>query len=64
MAANARLARILTSKAHNPTFTMNPTGETLSFGETSAYIIAFGDREAGTARRELVEYLFGKLGGV
>lgn len=59
-AAHARLARVHTSNATNPTFTLTSTGLKFSFGETSAYIIVLGDRVAGTVRRAWVEYLFGK----
>ncbi|EXJ75405.1 uncharacterized protein A1O5_02101 [Cladophialophora psammophila CBS 110553] len=59
-AAKARLARVDTSKATNPTFNLTTTGTLFSFGETAAYIIALGDRETGTVRRAWVEYLFGK----
>ena len=60
MAAKARLARVHTSKATNPTFTLTKTGRQFSFGETAAYIIALGDRVTGTVKRSWVEYLFGK----
>lgn len=60
MAAKARLARVHTSNATNPTFTLTTTGRQFSFGETAAYIIVLGDRVAGTVRRAWVEYLFGK----
>jgi hypothetical protein len=59
-AASARLARVQTSNATNPTFTLTPTGLKFGFGETSAYIIVLGDRVSGTVRRAWVEYLFGK----
>jgi hypothetical protein len=36
--------------------------EQFSLGELAAPIIAFGDSEAGTADRALVEYFFGEFG--
>lgn len=58
--AKARLARVHTSMATNPTFSLTKTGTQFSFGETAAYIIALGDRTLGTVRRAWVEYLFSK----
>jgi hypothetical protein len=62
MAANARAARVATSNATNPTFGLTPTGLSFGFGETAAYILGLGDRVKGEVRRDVVEYLFGKLG--
>jgi len=58
MAANARLARVHTSNATNPTFTLTTTGREFSFGESAAYILVLGDRVTGTVTRSWVEYLF------
>ncbi|KAH8895469.1 Cloroperoxidase, partial [Thozetella sp. PMI_491] len=58
MAANARSARIQTSKATNPTFSLSETGRTFSIGESAAYILVIGDRVSGTVSRAWVEYLF------
>ena len=63
-AANARLARVQTSNATNPTFGFSQTGTDFSFGETAAYIIVLGDKVAGTVRKSRVEYLFGKILGL
>lgn len=60
-AATARLARVNTSNATNPTFALSQLGEEFGFGETAAYIIVFGDRVSGTAPRSFVEFLFGKV---
>ncbi|KAK8033877.1 hypothetical protein PG991_003275 [Apiospora marii] len=57
-AAAARLARMQTSNRTNPAFELNKAGEPASVAETAVYIIAFGDIEAGTVRREMVEYFF------
>ncbi|KAM0703001.1 hypothetical protein Q7P35_010433 [Cladosporium inversicolor] len=56
--ANSKLARQIDSRAFNPTYTFTTTMEQFSLGELAAPIIAFGDSEAGTADRALVEYFF------
>lgn len=58
-AAQSRLARVETSQATNPTFTLTSLGSDFSVGETAAYILILGDRVSGTVKRSLVEYLFG-----
>ncbi|KAF2690653.1 Cloroperoxidase [Lentithecium fluviatile CBS 122367] len=58
MAAASRLARVRTSNATNPTYTLSPLGSGFSVGETAAYILILGDRVRGTVRKDLVEYLF------
>lgn len=60
MAAASRHARVITSATTNPQFVLSELGASFSYGETAAYIIVFGDRQAGTAPKALVEYLFGK----
>lgn len=60
MAANARVARLMTSNLTNPEFSMSPLGDDFSIGETAAYIAILGDRKAGTVPKSWVEYLFGK----
>jgi hypothetical protein len=60
MAANARLARVITSNTTNPTYSMSELGSGFSVGETAAYILFLGSKEKETARKEVVEYLFGK----
>ncbi|KAK8081161.1 Cloroperoxidase [Apiospora hydei] len=57
-AAAARLGRVQTSNRTNPAFELNRAGAPASVAETAVYIVAFGDVEAGTVRREYVEYLF------
>ncbi|MCJ1327625.1 hypothetical protein MMC10_004296 [Thelotrema lepadinum] len=57
-AADARLARMYTSNATNPTFSISDTGTIFSFGETAAYILILGDASSLTVERDLVEYLF------
>ncbi|KAE8384144.1 Chloroperoxidase [Aspergillus alliaceus] len=56
--ARARLARINTSKATNPTFDLSGSRLRFSYAQTSTYIIVFGDRVSATVDRSWVEYLF------
>jgi hypothetical protein len=58
--ANSKLFRQIDSRAYNPSYTFTSTMEQFSLGELAAPIIAFGDSEAGTADRALVEYFFGR----
>ncbi|KAH8662465.1 peroxidase [Xylariales sp. PMI_506] len=57
-AAAARLARVETSIATNPTFSLSALGAEFSVGETAAYIIVLGNRDSVTVQKNLVEYLF------
>ena len=59
-AADARLARMYTTNATNPTFNISDVGTLFSFGETAAYMIVFADETGETASREWVNYFFGK----
>jgi hypothetical protein len=59
--ANSKLARQIDSRAYNPSYTFTATMEQFSLGELAAPIIVFGEVEAGTADRALVEYFFGEL---
>lgn len=59
MLANSKLARQISSRAFNPEYTFTSTNEVFSLGELAAPIIAFGDLNAGTVPRNLVEYFFG-----
>lgn len=56
MLANSKVARQLGSKAFNPNYTFTSTIENFSLGELVAPIVAFGDSDAVTANRTLVEY--------
>ncbi|KAF3067287.1 putative sterigmatocystin biosynthesis peroxidase stcC [Daldinia childiae] len=58
MLANSKVARQLNSKAFNPNYTFTSTIENFSLGELSAPVVAFGDLEAVTVNRTLVEYFF------
>jgi hypothetical protein len=60
MAADSRLARVITSNATNPTYSLSDLGSGFSVGETAAYILILGDAANGTVKRELVDYLFGE----
>jgi hypothetical protein len=60
MLANSKLARMIESRAFNPTYSFTETNEQFSLGEVAAPIIAFGDIAAVTVDRELVVYLFGE----
>lgn len=64
MAAEARAARIQSSKLTNPAFEWNENLSSFSLSETASYLVVFGDRESITAPRNLVEYLFSKSLGV
>ncbi|KAK9773064.1 putative Chloroperoxidase [Seiridium cardinale] len=57
-AAAARIARVHTSQATNPTYSMSEVGGAFSVGETAAYIIVLGDKVTGTVKKSFVEYLF------
>ncbi|PYH94343.1 Cloroperoxidase [Aspergillus ellipticus CBS 707.79] len=58
MLANSKLARQITSRTYNPTYTFTGKTQQFSLGELSAPIIAFGNMSAGTVDRALVEYFF------
>lgn len=58
MLANSKIARQVSSRAFNPTYRFMPTNEQFSLGEVAAPIIAFGDMNAATVPKELVEYFF------
>lgn len=59
-AAKARLARVNTSNATNPSFGFTKIGEQFSVGESAAYLIVLGNKTTRTANRTVVEYLFGE----
>ncbi|KAF2189849.1 Cloroperoxidase [Zopfia rhizophila CBS 207.26] len=56
--ANGKLARQITSRAYNPNYTFTATTEEFILGEVAAPIIVFGDMQAGTVNKSLVEYFF------
>ncbi|KAL5047033.1 hypothetical protein BDW71DRAFT_214194 [Aspergillus fruticulosus] len=57
-AALARQARVNTSNATNPTFTLSTTGLEFGYGESAAYIIVLGNKTTGLVDKSWVEYLF------
>ncbi|KAG8626385.1 hypothetical protein KVT40_005330 [Elsinoe batatas] len=56
--ANARMSRMLDSKAFNPTYTFTNVTEGFSVGELLAPVVAFGDKKAVTTPRNLVNFFF------
>ncbi|KAG9664743.1 Cloroperoxidase, partial [Aureobasidium melanogenum] len=58
MLANSKLARMIESRAFNPTYSFTDTNEQFSLGEVAAPVIAFGDVAAVTVNRDLVMYFF------
>lgn len=60
MLASSKLARQVSSKAFNPTYKFTTHTEEFSLGEVAAPVIAFGDLEAVTVPRDLIEYFFSK----
>ncbi|KAF4547501.1 Peroxidase-like protein 5 [Elsinoe fawcettii] len=56
--ANARMFRMLQSKAFNPTYTFTNVTEGFSVGELLAPVVAFGDKKAVTTPRNLVNFFF------
>ncbi|KAI1856524.1 uncharacterized protein JN550_013765 [Neoarthrinium moseri] len=58
MLANGKLARQIESRAFNPDYTFTAVNEQFSLGEVAAPVIVFGDMEAGTVDRDLVEFFF------
>ncbi|KAI8964654.1 Cloroperoxidase [Daldinia sp. FL1419] len=58
MAANARVARLMTSNLTNPEYSLSHLGSDFSMGESVAYLAILGSKETGTVPRTYVEYLF------
>ncbi|ROW02524.1 hypothetical protein VMCG_06115 [Cytospora schulzeri] len=56
--AMGKVFRQVESKAFNPTYKFTDTTEAFSLGEVCAPIAAFGDLDAVTVNRTLVEYFF------
>ncbi|KAI1379540.1 Chloroperoxidase [Hypoxylon crocopeplum] len=56
--ARARVARLETSNATNPTFSLSDLGKTFGLGEIAAYTAVFGDISAGTTIKAPLEYFF------
>lgn len=60
MLANSKLARMIESRAFNPTYTFTSVNEEFSLGEVAAPILVFGDTEAMTVERKVVASFFGE----
>ncbi|KAF3065774.1 putative sterigmatocystin biosynthesis peroxidase stcC [Daldinia childiae] len=58
MAANARVARLMTSNLTNPEYTLSHLGSDFSIGESVAYLSILGSKETGEVPKAYVEYLF------
>jgi len=58
MSANARTARIKTSKAANPEYSMSRLGDGFSLGESAAYVIVIGDKKTATVKRSWLVFFF------
>ncbi|KAI1372344.1 Cloroperoxidase [Hypoxylon crocopeplum] len=58
MAANARVARLMTSNLTDPEYSLSDLGSAFSVGESAAYLLAFGGKISGMAPKALVEYFF------
>lgn len=58
MSANARTARIKTSKATNPEYSMSNLGDAFSLGESAAYVVIIGDRKSATVPRGWLTWFF------
>ncbi|KAJ4305766.1 hypothetical protein N0V90_001298 [Kalmusia sp. IMI 367209] len=57
-AADARLARLLDSAKYNRLFALSENAGNFSYGEGAAYLMVFGDRKEGFAKKDQVTYLF------
>lgn len=60
MAAKARLERIRTSQATNPTYSMSALAESFGLGESAAYVVVLGDKKTATVKRSWAQWFFGK----
>ncbi|OTB02684.1 hypothetical protein M426DRAFT_74456 [Hypoxylon sp. CI-4A] len=58
MAANARVARLMTSNLTNPEYSLSDTGSVFSIGESAAYVGILGDKVSGTVPKTWLIYLF------
>lgn len=57
-AARARQARVDMSNATNPDFGLSKDALSLTYGESAAYIIVFGNKTSGIVNKSWVEYFF------
>jgi hypothetical protein len=61
MFADAKLFRMVVSRATNPTYRFTTTTEEFSLGEMAAPMIVFGDLTGGTVNKSMTEFFFGEL---
>ncbi|RYP51541.1 hypothetical protein DL768_003136 [Monosporascus sp. mg162] len=54
----SRLARLETSQATNPNYTLSELGRQFGLGEVAAYLTIFGDSSAAAAPKKHLEYFF------
>ncbi|CEJ60455.1 hypothetical protein PMG11_09028 [Penicillium brasilianum] len=57
-AARARQARVDMSNATNPDFDLSGEALSLTYGESAAYIVVFGNKSSGIVNKSWVEYFF------
>lgn len=57
-AVRSRIARLETSNATNPTFSLSDLGKTFGLGEIAAYLAVLGDIPSATAVKARLEYFF------
>ncbi|KAK7707664.1 hypothetical protein SLS64_007184 [Diaporthe eres] len=58
--AKGRAARIRTSNATNPEFSLSRLAQAFTTGESVAFIMVFGDVQTGVAPKAPVQFFFGK----
>lgn len=59
--AKGRAARIRTSNATNPEFSLSRLAQAFTTGESVAFIMVFGDVQTGVAPKAPVQFFFGKF---
>ncbi|KAI1474346.1 hypothetical protein K445DRAFT_323386 [Daldinia sp. EC12] len=58
MAANARLARLMTSNLTNPEYSLSDLGSGFSIGESVVYLLVLGNKDTAEAPKNYLEYWF------
>lgn len=59
--AKGRAARIRTSNATNPEFSLSRLAQAFTTGESVAFIMVFGDLQTGVAPKAPVQFFFGRF---
>lgn len=59
--AKGRAARIRTSNATNPEFSLSRLAQAFTTGESVAFIMVFGDVQTGVAPKAPVQFFFGEF---